>query len=499
MKIKKLLINTAAPLIYQLVAVVCGFVLPRLILVYYGSEVNGLVNSITQFIAVIAYFELGMGAVVPSALYGPLARNDKDEISKIVVSANRFYRLLAKGLLIYIVVLIIVYPIITNSDFSFSFIATLIIAMSISSFAQYYFGIVDRLVLTADQKGYIYYHTQSITLVACTIVCAVIISLGFSIQIVKLATSLIYLVRPFVFRLYVNKYFDIDRSITYNREPLEQKWNGIAQHIAAIVLTGSDTIVLTVFATLKDVSIYSVYYLVINGLSSIFSALIQGFQHAMGELIAKEQYNDLRHSFSWFEWLFHTLAVLIFGCALVLIVPFVLVYTKGVVDANYNTPIFGVLITLAFFFYCLRLPYNGVILAGNHYKQTQHIFIIAAVLNITISIITVKVFGLIGVAIGTLAAMLYQTMHMAYYISKNIINWPLMNYLKQLLVDSIIMVIGCIVTWNWQGIPLTYMAWIILAIKVLFSWAIICVLLNLLFYRNHCYRLFKKLTSRMTK
>lgn len=496
MKTRKLIINTASSLLYQITAVICGFILPRLILLHYGSDVNGLVNSITQFLAVISFFELGMGAVVPSALYKPLAIKDNDAISKIVVSANKFYRLLANGLVVYVIILVLVFPNLSNSDFSFSFIATLIIAMSISTFAQYYFGIVDRLVLTADQKGYIYFNTQSITLIACTISCAVIIRLGLSIQVVKLITSLIYIVRPVVFRLYTNKLYNINRSIKYDTEPLEQKWNGIAQHIASIVLTGTDTIVLTIFTTLKDVSVYSVYYLVVHGISSIFTALTQGFQHAIGELIAKEQYEDLNRAFSWFEWIFHTISVLVFGCMLVLIVPFVLVYTKGVNDANYNTPVFGILLTSAFFFYCIRAPYHCVILAGNHYKQTQHIFIISAAINVLMSVITVSIFGLVGVAIGTLVAMIYQTTHMAVYISKNIIRWPFGTFVKQLFVDWAIMIGGCLVSWSWQRIELYYSMWVICAIKVFFLFTGISFVINVLMYRTHIMSLAKRIRKR---
>ena len=64
MRKKKLIYNTVSSLIYQIVTIVCGFILPRVILNYYGSEVNGLVNSITQFLQIIAFLDLGIGAVV---------------------------------------------------------------------------------------------------------------------------------------------------------------------------------------------------------------------------------------------------------------------------------------------------------------------------------------------------------------------------------------------------------------------------------------------------
>ena len=85
-----LLKNTFASLLSQITALVCGFILPRLFLEYYGSSVNGLINSITQFLGVISFLELGVGAVVQSSLYKPLAAQDNNQISRIEVYFNYF-------------------------------------------------------------------------------------------------------------------------------------------------------------------------------------------------------------------------------------------------------------------------------------------------------------------------------------------------------------------------------------------------------------------------
>ena len=190
----------------------------------------------------------------------------------------------------------------------------MIIAISISSFAQYYFGVVDRLLLTADQHGYIQFNTQTVTLILNTVACVVLINMDASIQIVKLATSIIFLGRPLFLRLYVNKYYEIDRNITYVGEPIKQKWNGIAQHIAAIAMDNTPVIVLTIFATLTDVSIYSVYCLVVMGIRQLIMVAIGGISPLIGNLWAKQEFDRLAKVFSWTEWVIHTGVVLLFGC-----------------------------------------------------------------------------------------------------------------------------------------------------------------------------------------
>jgi O-antigen/teichoic acid export membrane protein len=481
---KRLQKNTLASFSFQICTIICGFIIPCLILQSFGSEVNGLVNSITQFLGIISFLELGVGAVVQFSLYKPLSNKDNKEISKIVISAERFFRRLAQILLAYVVVLICVYPIIVKQNFGFLYTATLIAAMSISSFAQYYFGIVYRLLLSADQRGYISYNAQTVTLLLNTFACFLLIKLGASIQVVKFTTSIIYLMRPAALAWYVRHHYSLDKKIKYVGEPIKQKWNGVAQHVTAVILNGTDSIILTIFSTLSAVSIYSVYNLAINGIKQLLMSMTNGIQALLGELWAKQELKALNSTFSWTEWIIHTGTTYMFGCTALLIVPFVEVYTRGINDANYIQPLFAVLITAANAGNCLRLPYNLMILVGGHFKQTQSNYIIATVMNIVISIIMVHKFGLVGVAIGTLIAMLYQTFWMAIYISKNLIKRPIENFIKQLAIDTITAVLMYATT-KWIRInSLSYLSWIIMAIKIASISAVIVVLINLVFYHD---------------
>lgn len=481
---KKLALNTITSLLLQLTSLISGFIVPRLIIGSFGSNANGLINSISQFLGVITLLDLGVGAVVQSSLYKPLAENDKETISKIYVSANRFFKRLAMMLLGYVLILLVIYPTFINKEFNFRYTATLIGAICISSFAQYYFGIVNSLILNAHQKGYIQYTAQILTIILNTIACAVLIKIGCSIQIVKLVASLIFLIRPLFLTLYVRNHYDIDRSISYDEEPIKQKWNGMAQHFAAYVLGGTDNIVLTLFSTLANVSIYSVYNIVILGVKNAFLSMTNGFQSLIGEMLAKKETEKLNSFFGYVEWILHTGTTLVFGCTGILLVSFVRVYTNGIDDANYIQPLFAVLITIANAGHCLRLPYNILILAAGHYKQTQSNYIIAMITNIVISIATVKIWGLIGVSIGTLIAMAYQTTWMAWYDSKNIINWPFKNFIKQCVVDMITVLLATIITCKIPLLSVSYSAWFVQGIIVFLCWLCVCAIVNLIFYND---------------
>ena len=105
-----------------------------------------------------------------------------------------------------------------------------------------------------------------------------------------------------------------------------------------------------------------------------------------------------------------------------------------------------------------------------------------AIINIVVSVATVKAWGLIGVAIGTLVAMTYQTIWMAIYDSKHLIKWPINNFLKQIFVDALTVAIGFFTTRMIIMQQNTYIAWVILALETTIIWVILAVVINFIFY-----------------
>lgn len=90
MRSKKALKNIIYSLLLQFSTVICGFITPVLIISQYGSEVNGLISSITQFLAYIVLLESGVGPVLKAALYKPIAKKNVKEIKGLLKSSQKF-------------------------------------------------------------------------------------------------------------------------------------------------------------------------------------------------------------------------------------------------------------------------------------------------------------------------------------------------------------------------------------------------------------------------
>lgn len=481
---KQLRLNTLVGLLSQLVTLICGFVIPKLVLSYYGTEVNGLVSSITHFLSFISLAECGMGVVVQSSLYKPLAEHDDVQISRVVISAERFFGKIGIILVCYIVCLIFAYPFIAATTFDWFYTATLIVAISISTFVQYFICMSYRLLLVADQKGYIQLFFNIITQIISTILCVLLAMFGYSIQLLKLCTSVVMLLQPVLLTVYVKKHYRINKKVEITEEPIKQKWNGIAQHIAYVILENTPTVVLTIFSTMANVSIYNVYYLVVNGIKCVITSAVSGMQSLLGNMCANDEKNALNLTFSYYEWIMHAAVVFLYTCTAILIVPFVKVYTLGITDANYVIPIFGLCISISQMLYCLRLPYNAMIFVAGHYKETQISALIEAGINIVLSVVLVFKLGVVGVAIGTIVAMAYRMVYFAVYLRKNITMRPFRIFLKHIVIDIIAVVCSLLATSSMSLTSVSYTSWLLLSVKVAIVVGAIVVSLNILFYFN---------------
>lgn len=463
---RKLLANTIAALLYQVITIACGFVLPKYFIPHYGSAINGMINSITQFLGIITLMEAGVGAVVQSSLYKPLAEHDETQISRIMISSQKFFNKIMAILIVYVSVLMILYPLTAIDQFDFLFSAGLVLVLAITYIFQHYVYISYSLLLTANQLSYLQLGVHSVCLILNCLLSVILINLNASIHVVKSVSALVFMIKPFVLKAFVDHRFKLDMKIKLTEEPIKQKWNGFAQHIANVVLGNTDTVVLTLFSTLENVSVYSVYYLVVHGIRQILSSILSGTQALLGDMYARKEEKQLQKTFLSMVIIINFLVVLIYGVAGILLIPFIRIYTLNFTDANYIVPSFGIMLTLAYAMYSIRLPYEMMIRAAGHYRETQTSSIIEAILNVIISVALVIDYGLIGVAIGTLIAMAYRTIYLVFYLSKNILFIPITHFIKLICLDLLgIGVMYISTSWIKLG-SLTYISWAIMAMSV---------------------------------
>lgn len=489
---RKAFFNTVASFSNEIVSVICGLVLPRLILSTFGSSYNGVTTSISQFISCVALMRAGIGGVTRAALYTPLAEKNDGVISSIIVATESFMRKVALIFVGAVLVFATIYPIWICKDFEWGFTFSLILIIAASTFIEYYFGLTYEMLLMADQKQGITSIARIISIVTNTVLAAILIKLGTGIHMVKLGSTIAFAITPVMVSLYVRKHYNIDHFAKPDMSAISQRWDAFGHEVANFVNTNTDVIVLTIFAGVKEVSVYTVYNYVIASIRKVVTNCITSFGAAFGDMYARGEIDLMHENLGIFEIIVFSVASMVYSVTVTMIRPFALLYTKGVTDVSYDRPIFGIVLTIAGLFTCFRIPYYMITTSVGHYKQTRNGAFVEAGLNIVISVALVIKLGIIGVAIGTLVAAAFRSCQYAIYLGRHILPRNIMIFISHVLVSLLICTgiyaLGAMIPIN-DG---TIIGWVLKSIGLTITAGIVVIITDLIFWNKDTKNFIKK-------
>lgn len=493
---QKAKLNISTSLLAQVVSMLCGLIVPRLMLETFGSELYGATTSITSFLAYISLIEGGVAGVARAALYKPLANSDLQEISGIYNESKHFFRIVGGIFVLYTIALACGYNSLAKDiELDRWFSASLVLAISVSTLAQYMFGISNVILVQAEQKNYIINILSITTVLINTLFIILLTRFGCNIIIVKLVSSCIFIIRPVVLTIYVKKHYKLFTSRECHKTgALNQKWTALGQHIAFFLHTNTDVVVLTILADLKTVAVYSVYNMVISNIRSLVASSYNGLESIFGNMYAKGETDHLDRVFGYYETFISIVAISLFSTTAAMIVPFVKLYTIGITDVNYIIPLFAIVAVLAELVFILRTPYHYLVNAANRFKQTKYAAYGEAIINMVLSVVLVFQYGIVGVAIATLLAMMFRSIYYSIYISKHIIHRKITLYIKRNIINfgtfGIIVLVGNAILSRVS--TNNYLSWALCGFLVLLIAAAITLLSNCLFYREDVISILKR-------
>ena len=450
-RISQTKLNIASSILLQAVSGVCGLILPRFVLRNFGSEVNGLIASVSQFLSYAVLLEGGIGGVLKAALYKALANEDVVGISGIFYQIRWVFRKIAVVFMAFTVILSICMKFLVDTQYSWLYVFTMVLILSTHTVFSYYMSMPHRILMTADQKLYIILFTQIAATILNLLLSLLVMHLGASIHVVKLTSVLIFLLNPLVQWLYVRNHYKFLRNVDSTNTAKIQKRDGVVHHLAYFIHRNTDVVILSLLGSLKAVSVYAVYSTVINVLEQLLASISTSLSGLVGRLIARKEITELNRIIDRYEICNNALATSVATVCAILILPFVSIYTGGVTDAEYHQPIFAMIIIAGSYASSIQQPFSCVVFAAGHYRETNAGAIGEVVINLALSLALVKPLGLIGVALGTFAAMSFRTIHTVWYLSKHILYRPLWRFLLKLACN--LLVSGILINWMPIWVP----------------------------------------------
>lgn len=456
----------------QFVTIISGFLVPRAIIGVYGSEVNGLVSSLTQIVSYITLVEAGISAAAVYALYKPLVEEDVAAVSRIVTSAKRFYYKSGAIFVVGVALLAVLYPLFVDvSGFTRIQIAIIVAFLGASGFLDFFTLAKYRVLLEATQRNWV---IQAASIVYRVLYMgAILILSGFHapIEVVYGVAIVPIVIRTVILIVYTKrKYPSVDFNAPDGNVDLDQRWDAFYLQVLSAVQSGAPVLIATfMLDDLGTVSVLTVYLYVANALLQICAALGNGTQASFGDVIARGQMETLRRTYKEFQTATYTLNALTTAIALVLIMPFMELYTYGFTDANYIDPVLGFLVLINVFLYHLKTPQGLLVLSAGLYRETRWQTTAQTVILIVGGLVGGALFGVHGIIAGACISNIYRDIDLAVFIPRRVTGTPVADTARRLVLSCLQLAIAtapfmafnitCSSWAAWVGLGLAATAW----------------------------------------
>ena len=404
----------------QVVVLVCGLILPPLLISQYGSEVNGLLNLVKQLMSYFGIVCLGLGVSAQVALYKPIAENDWKGINAILAAAKHFYNVSGFIFACLIFLSSAIVPFVVDSNIPTLDIVLVILITGIGSISEYVIISKYKVFLSANQKQYINSRITAEGILLNTIVSVLLIKCNCSIIIIQLGSSIVYVLRLLYTIRYVKKNYPL---ISFSAErpaldKMQNRWSAFSYQLSRMIITLSPMIIVSIVASLSDASVFSVYFMVFSSLAMIAGIFSCGLQAPFGDIIAKNETETLKKAFSSFEFLYSLVLSICFCCGMLLMISFVGSYIHNGDGVDYIRPWFSFFMCISFFVTNFRIPFTTLVEAKGLFKVNNKYNLWEAVAFIACSIPMVHYWGIIGIAIAGVVTGIPRTLHYIIYCRK---------------------------------------------------------------------------------
>ena len=428
---KKSVKNIVIGLVGQFLIMLFGIVIPGIVLAKYGDETNGLINAIGQLFTYLALIEAGVGQSALQSLYKPIAENNREEISGIIIATQAMFKKMTLVYLLVVLLFATIYPLVVKIDNPASIsifgstylaVATLVMCQGFSNAVGFYYTSTFKQLLMADGCNYIIINITTIVRTSTSILRILLMMLSINIVYIHFVYCLLAILETVTYKTIIRiKYPWLDKHAAPSMRAMKQRYSFIVHEISNVIFNSTDIFILSIFCNLTVASIYSIYNLLFVSLSTLISQVSYGTFYILGQAYAKdnEDYNTIHDTYDTYYIAF---VFAIFSTGYFLCLDFIRLYTSKVSDVDYIDVKLPILFVMIHLLSNCRITNQNLIKISGHVKQTIWRSLLQSTINLTASLILVNICGIYGVLLGTILSLLYRTNDIILYS-----NWRILK------------------------------------------------------------------------
>lgn len=428
--------NLLSGVVYQVVLIVLSFLLPRLYLENFGSEVNGVLSTIKQIFMYLALLESGVGLATMQALYKPVAENNRNKISAILSATHNYY--VKIGFLYSGIVLLIgvVYAFITPESIHPGVVFGIVILTALPTLFSYFIQSKYRILLEVDGRKYVITNSETILQLLASVGKILVLLLTNNLLLIQLVYCMLALLQLGYIYLQAKKRYP---WLQVKEEPdftaISQRKSVLVHQISGMVFNNTDVLLLSVLCDFKVVSVYTIYNIFFSQVQNFITSITSGFSFALGQMFHTDKDKFMR-VYNVYETCYIMATFIIYTLMAVFLLPLIQIYTKGINDANYTNVYLVLLFVIMNLLSNGKLPSNHVLEYSGKFEETRSHAIWEMIINLSVSVVAILKWGICGAICGTIMALLYRGTMMIFFSNKKVLERSVFHTYKLWLVNG---------------------------------------------------------------
>lgn len=429
--------NLLSGIVYQVVLIALSFLLPRLYLENFGSEVNGVLSTIKQVFTYMCLLEAGIGLATTQALYKPIAEKNHNTASSIISATNIYY--FKTGIIYSIIVLVIalVYAYIVPTSIEPHVLFTLIILNALPALFSYFVQAKYRILLEVDGRKYVITNSETMLQLLSNAGKILVLLLTDSLVLIQLVYCILALVQLVYIYIHAKRRYKwLNLKEQPDFEAISQRKSVLVHQVSGMVFNNTDVLLLSFLCDFKVVSVYTIYNIFFSQVQAFITSITSGFSFALGQMFHTDR-NKFLKVYQVYETFYIMATFAIYTLMAVFLLPLIQIYTKGINDATYTN------VYLVFLFVIMnllsngKLPSNHVLEFSGKFEETRSHAIWEMVINIVVSVVAILQWGICGAIFGTIAALIYRGTMMIYYSNQKVLFRSMFHTYKIWIVNGV--------------------------------------------------------------
>ena len=443
--------NIMGGVFFRVVGIVYSFAIKTIIVWTLGKTYLGLNSLFSSIITVLSLSELGIGTAMVYNMYKPVADENYELLSALLNTYRKLYRIIGTVILsIGLVILPFLKNFISGTYPKDINIYILFLIYLLDTVLSYFLFAYKGALLEAHQQNRIENMIHSATNILMytgqIILLLITHNYYYYIIVAPICTLILNLVRNrTVNRLYPNIVCEgkLEKEYLYS---IFRKVKALIGHkLGTIIIVSADSIVISSFLGLDVLGIYSNYYLIINSLIAFITIFYTSITASVGNSIVASNKSTIEKNFKELNFMNFWLVAWCTVCLFCLYQPFMKIWMgKDMLFPNHMVILFAI------YFFCWLIRRIGLTYkdAGGLWEQDFWKPYVGAVINLITNIILVKVIGVEGVLLSTIAVMvfIYFPWETAV-IFKCFFKKSPVSYLRKMFCYAMATVIACSITY----------------------------------------------------